>query len=622
MPNYFAQLKKTTLAYSISNSETTIRLNFLRNLDGTSITASDIGDYMTGTIDPGTSKEEIFSIASGGVTVNADGTVDITGVVRGLLDVQPYTTGGFSTDHGAGAVVVFSNNPQLYNQMANKGNANTFTQQNTFNGFAPQTNTDPVNSNDLTRLSYVQALVLGTLTTIDVVVPGTAGETIVDGNLIYLFTDNKWYKCDADTASTVDNVLLGIAKGAGVANAQITNGVLLQGVDNAQSGLTGGQVQYASNTAGGISSTAGTTEVTVGIAKSATELYFSPRFNQQLTEDQQDALLGTSGNPSNINRFVTDADTTGSGAVVRQSSLLTSKFGGDGSDGALTVASGTTNIDLGGLAFVVKNYTSISITGTGKVTFTNSHANGTVIILKSQGNVTLTSSTTPMIDASALGAAGGASVVSVTAQNGTAGSAGTSTFLSAAGGIAGQLSPLANTAATPAFSGTLFTTTRQKYTLIPVASGGGSGNITTTGVVNATSGAGGKGGGTLVIECAGAWNFTTANGISVAGVSGGTGIGGTSNTAYPNAGGGGGGGGGFFLALYNTLTANSGTVTVTGGTGGNSDSYNTLSGRSGGNGGGSLTAGTIGNNSNVNSFKTGGDGVTGTSTVLKNVDFT
>ena len=86
------------------------------------------------------------------------------------------------------------------------------------------------------------------------------------------------------------------------------------------------------------------------------------------------------------------------------------KFGGTGADGALSISSGTTTIDLGGASVVTKNYTSISITGTGKLAFSNPNANGTTIILKSQGNVTLTSSTAPMIDVSGLGGAGGASV--------------------------------------------------------------------------------------------------------------------------------------------------------------------------------------------------------------------
>lgn len=287
------QTKKTSLSYSISDSATALRLTNLLKLDGSSVSASDIGDILYGTFDPGTSREEIFSIIGTNVTINSDGTVDITGVVRGLKEVSPYTTGGFATDHPAGAVVVFGNNPQVFNQMAFLDNENTFTEQNLFEGYAPQTDQDPLSPNDLTRLSYVQALVLGTLTTINVIVPGKAGETLVAGNLVYFDeTDNEWKKCDADTPATVNNVLLGIAQGAGTDGNPITDGVLLQGLDENQSGLIEGDVYYASNTAGGISNTPGTTEVSIGLGKSTTTLYFAPRFNQQVTENEQDALVG------------------------------------------------------------------------------------------------------------------------------------------------------------------------------------------------------------------------------------------------------------------------------------------------------------------------------------------
>ena len=303
----YLQTKKTSLSYSISASETTMRLDSLVKLDGTSVSASDIGDFMTFTFDPGTSKEEICSITSADVTVNADGTVDLVNVVRGLKEIDPYTTGGYSAEHGAGAVVVFSNNPQLYDQLANKSNANTFTQQNVFEGFAPQTDTDPTDNNDLTRKSYVLGLILGTLTTINVIIPGNAGENVAIGQLVYFDdTDNEWKLCDADTSATVDNVLLGIAQGSGTNGNPITNGIMLQGVDVNQSGLTLGDVYYASNTAGAITNTPGTNEVTVGIAKSDTDLYFAPRFNQQITEGQQDALAGSLGSPSSTNRYVTE----------------------------------------------------------------------------------------------------------------------------------------------------------------------------------------------------------------------------------------------------------------------------------------------------------------------------
>ena len=83
--------------------------------------------------------------------------------------------------------------------------------------------------------------------------------------------------------------------------------------------------------------------------------------------------------------------------------------GGDGSDGALSITSGTTNIDCGGAAYVEKNYSSFSITGSGKLTFSNPHAFGTKVKFRSQSGFTMTSSTTPNIDISSMGGEGGGS---------------------------------------------------------------------------------------------------------------------------------------------------------------------------------------------------------------------
>lgn len=301
------QTQKTTLSYSISDAETTMRFDHIYKLDGTSILASDLGDYITFTLDPGTAKEEICSLDSANVVINADNTVDVTNVVRGLKEVDPYAVGGTASDHGVGGIVVFSNNPQLYNSKADLYNDNTFEGLSVFEQ-APQSEVDPVAGNDLTRLSYVQTLVLGTLTTINVIVPGKAGTTISAGQLIY-FDDptNRWLLCDADTPATVNNVILGIAQGAGTTGNAIAGGVLLQGVDTHQSGIVEGDTYYASNTAGGISNSAGTTEVTIGIGgQTATQVLFKPRFNQQITENEQDALDGAES-PTATNVFITQS---------------------------------------------------------------------------------------------------------------------------------------------------------------------------------------------------------------------------------------------------------------------------------------------------------------------------
>lgn len=248
------------------------------------------------------------------------------------------------------------------------------------------------------------------------------------------------------------------------------------------------------------------------------------------------------------------------------------KFGGDGSDGALSISSGATNIDLGNAAIVVKNYTSISITGTGYLTFTNPHANGTIVVLKSQGNVTITTSATRAIDLRDF---------TTKATNGQGLIHGpTAPFY---GTVQGQAVVSGGTNATITFGGRgIHVAGRPIGKGIPVFSGGGGADGTGAG----TPGAGGKGGGGLYIECGGALNFTGT--IDVSGTAGGngsgtgsnqvsiSGSGGGSNNDGVNGGylvttaavGGGGGGAGSCVILTATITANSGTITKTGGAGG------------------------------------------------------
>ena len=278
------------------------------------------------------------------------------------------------------------------------------------------------------------------------------------------------------------------------------------------------------------------------------------------TQNENDALVGTSGTaPSVSNKYVDNADTTGTGTINR-SSVGRFTFGGTGADGALSISSGTTTLDVGGAAVFVKNYTSISITGTGSLAFSNPHASGTVIILKSQGNVTITSSSALAISTIGMGASAS-----------TSGVVGIGDTLNHSTGLA-------------------FVTT-SKYTLstdnlyltknIVIGSGsGGSGAL------------GGRGGGGLYIECNGAWNFTTGT-ITTNG---------TTAVAAALGGGSGGGSAGQFLVLYNTLTANTGTIVTTGGAGGKggNDGFTGYAGGAGGTGGGGGGGGASGQNGGDN----------------------
>ena len=263
-------------------------------------------------------------------------------------------------------------------------------------------------------------------------------------------------------------------------------------------------------------------------------------------------------------------------------------FGGDGSDGALSIASGTTTINLANAAVVIKNYTSISITGTGQLAFSNPNTTGSIVILKSQGDVTLTSSTDPNIQASGLGAAGGASGGTGAGNNGT-----TAVPLTDPGtahyGVGGTGSH--GTGGAQYANNGLYTITAARYgafgRFVGCGSGGGAGSG--DGVNN--GGAGGNGGGVLIIECAGDLNAT--GNIKAEGSAGSDASGG----AAP----GGGGSGGSCIVFYDSATATSGTISDAGGDGGSG-------GASAGSGGG---AGGIGGVGAAGTNNTGGGGAGG-----------
>lgn len=145
-----------------------------------------------------------------------------------------------------------------------------------------------------------------------VIIAGTAGATIAAGEIVYFdATAKEWLLADASTAASAENVILGVAQGAGTDGNAITSGVLLSGLDTNQTGMTAGTKQYLSDTAGALSESPGTVEVTIGFSQSGstTELIFDPRNDQQINEDQQDALAGDGGTPSATNKYQTERST-------------------------------------------------------------------------------------------------------------------------------------------------------------------------------------------------------------------------------------------------------------------------------------------------------------------------
>ena len=295
---------------------------------------------------------------------------------------------------------------------------------------------------------------------------------------------------------------------------------------------------------------------------------------------------------------ITDLTVTGDTAGIL-------KFGGTGADGAL-VTTATTTINLANANYVIKNYTSIDIELGEGLAFSNPATDGTIINLKSTGNCNIAG----MIDASGMGAAGGAGgASSIAAGQGIQGTIGTTairiidgsahygnkggtTGSSVVGGTGGAIYTVTGLYSTTAPS------IASKSIIISPGSGGGGGqgarNAGGTADLEATDGgAGGNGGGALIIECGGALTFSGV--ISVNGSNGVTSLATTAGTQIATTGGGGGGGAaGMAIVLYDSLTANTGTITSAGGAGGGAGGATSSGGGSsgysgaGGGGGGAI----------------------------------
>lgn len=298
----YIQAQKFTLAIGISTSDTSITLTSFNLPDGTAIAAGDVGSINYGTLEPGTTREEQISFT--GFTTNGDGTVTLTGVTRGLGFGASNTyseQADLKVQHGAGATFIISNTAAFYDEFVNKYNDETIS--------GTLTVPTPTSGGHAVTKDYADGLVVGGLAQNKVAVAGTAGESVAAGDLVYFDdTDNEWKKADADVVATIDNVLLGIAQGSGSDGVAITDGVLLYGLDENQTGLTAGTVYYVSNTAGEISASAGTNEKIIGWGQAATGLYFDPYHGGLPSRAEKAALAGAGAAPSTSNKFLTEGD--------------------------------------------------------------------------------------------------------------------------------------------------------------------------------------------------------------------------------------------------------------------------------------------------------------------------
>lgn len=270
--NYPLEGKQYVLAGAgVTSSATTMQLTSFTTPDGAPVTMTLIGALGYGTIEPQTSAK-VENITFTGVTQNVNGTATLTGVTRGIAFTYPYAaTASLRQSHSGGATFIITNTPNWYfNEFGMVNNDSAVTGNWTFP-------TPLANANAATK-QYVDGLVSGgSVTNVAVTVPGTAGETVASGNILYFKpADGRWYKA-AITDGNASTTELGISQGAGTAGNAVSGGVALQGLDVTQTGLSTGSTYYVGATAGTISSVK--SGRVLGVARGVTSFYLDTNIN-------------------------------------------------------------------------------------------------------------------------------------------------------------------------------------------------------------------------------------------------------------------------------------------------------------------------------------------------------
>jgi len=300
------------------------------------------------------------------------------------------------------------------------------------------------------------------------------------------------------------------------------------------------------------------------------------------TQNENDALVGTVGAPSSINKYVTNDDTSGTGVVLRSSMI--NSYGnpfGDGNDGTVTWDGSTTILGMSPVANVYTLTRDIYVdTGTVNNTVTI-NTNGYRISVKTL----LTNN----------------GIIQRNGNNGGNASAGTAGIAAAAlasgtlfGSVAGVVGATGtnvgggNSSATAGTNGIAITTS--------VGVSGTAGGIASGNPANAQTIAG-----TFTASTQGVRNLTFAITMSefMAGTlaalktasGSGSGSAGGSNSAGQEGGGGGSGSSGGIVWISAKTLVNNGTISANGGNGGNGG--NGTSGAFSGSGGGPGAGGVI-----------------------------
>ena len=510
---------ETQLALKISVGGTTGTLASATDDDGVALPS---GRYFF-TLDKGNSKKEHISCDLSGTSMT-----NIKSVSR-----QGVETSGVLREHKVGANVIISDFAHIkkINDLLD-GTTNL----NASSPLAYDATATITSDNQLATRGYVLGVVTGGTVTYNIqTITATAGETIVAGNICYFKeSDQRWWKADADLTATIDNVQLSVAQGSATAGVNTT--FALSGLVPSFTGLTAGSKYYLSNTAGNVSTTAGTNSLLLGTATNTTTLLFSPS--------------KTYNNPSNFVSISTGTSDASKGVKLNSSGRLDAGLflaDSSGTDGALNVTSGTTTLnDASKIVgdFAIYNYTTFNIS-IGATLTVGSNLQNKILVLKHNSGDAVVAGT---INLSGFGGAGGVAAA--------VGSLGARTQL----GL-GKL-PTGTNFITGA---TASEACNNNFYDISNGSGGAGGKSGQS----YAGGAGGAGGMSLIIVSTGIINITGT--INLSGANGSNAANETYfNTMTGGGSGGAGGGSGNLLLLANTFSVASATFTLNGGTAGSS----------------------------------------------------
>jgi len=313
----FTACKPTRLTANVSSTATSVVVAAVEDIYGNTLTMTDFGDEVWGIFEPNSSSNREFfrltGISSTTLTVE-----------RGIAAKSPYAAVTANRKaHAAGTqIILMTNAPAFYNDLLGKDNDETITGVFTFtdpNIPEMDSYSAPTDDTQLATKKYVDDTATGTTNVDKLIIAGTAGETVAAGEVVYMdTTDNEWKLADASATGTCENVLLGIAQGAGTNGVAISGGVLLFGRDDNQSGLAQGDLIYISDTAGTLAASAGTLTVCVGAAIDADSIYFAPTHflsaNKAATKTLIDAITASAAEINQLdNATITAAQLTEAG---------------------------------------------------------------------------------------------------------------------------------------------------------------------------------------------------------------------------------------------------------------------------------------------------------------------